>query len=116
MAAEPYVCCVCLRMIVPNVDAPPPARVCQRCLARAGTQYPDRIKCSSCGKPCSTEVPIGTKIRGYVQCEACMRDFIAASDAALAAELAQVADVIESDSEGPVTRAPGKPLDQRGTS
>jgi hypothetical protein len=39
-----------------------------------------------------------------------MRDFIAASDAALTAELAQVADVIGMDSKGPVTRAPGKPM------
>jgi hypothetical protein len=74
--------------------------------------YPDRIKCSSCGKPCSTEVPIGTKIRGYVQCDTCMRDFIAASDAALAAELTQVAEIIDSDSEGPVTRATGKPVER----
>jgi hypothetical protein len=57
-------------------------------------RYPDRIHCSRCHKPCSTEVPVGTKIRGVVWCDACLRDFVAAADAAEASVRAEVEEAL----------------------
>jgi hypothetical protein len=56
--------------------------------------YPDRIQCSRCHKPCSTEVPIGTKIRGVVWCDACLRDFVEANEAAERSAEREVADTL----------------------